>query len=254
MIDTHSHILWGLDDGPPALDASLAMLRIAKESGMDAIVATPHDNDRWQYNAAIVAERLRELRSTANDLIPVYTGCEFRLTASSFEIALAHPTSFTINHGKYLLVELPEFSLPPLFDDVLRRLRAAGITPIVAHPERNTLLQHAPERIQRWVDLGCAMQITGQTLDGRFGKAARQFAWSMLCSNLVHLIASDAHDTEDRPPRLDTTRELIAAELGDDVATVVLAANPLAVLESSDLITIDVPHEVPQQRKSWFHF
>lgn len=247
MVDTHAHILWGIDDGPRTLDASIEMLQMAQQSGTTAIVATPHFNDRFEHNSALIDSRIRELIEAHTPAIPIYRGCEFHFTVSNLDTVFETPSTYTLNGGSCLLLEFADFSIPPLFDTALRRFLTAGIRPVIAHPERNLLLQNAIPRLQDWVQMGCGLQITAQSLTGRFGKAARQSAWTLLQSNLVHVIASDAHDTQHRSPRLDEAHQTITRELGAETASLLLHTNPTAMLHNGKLTATEVA-----PRKKWF--
>jgi protein-tyrosine phosphatase len=102
--------------------------------------------------------------------------------------------------------------------------------PVITHPERNPILRGSQQRLQKWIEMGCLLQVAAQSLTDRFGKAPRESAWALPRNSLVHFIASDAHDTEQRPPRLDHAGEILTAEMGAEAASLLLEVNPAAVI------------------------
>lgn len=231
MIDIHCHLLPGLDDGPRTMEESVAMARMAAEAGTTDIVATPHANLEFAFDPQRVAAKAAELAAAVGGIIRIHTGCDFHFSYDQIRDALAHPGKYTISGHQYLLVELPDLSIPQSAGEVLARLCAAGIVPVITHPERNRLLRSSWERLEDWVRTGCLIQVTAQSLFGRFGSDAKDFTGELLERDLVHFIASDAHDCEDRTPRLDEARDYVTRRFGMERATRLLVANPKAVLE-----------------------
>lgn len=247
MIDIHSHILWGLDDGARECSDSLAMLTIAAECGTTDIVATPHSDMRFTFMPELVKERIAELTAASSGVPRIHSGCDFHLSLENIQDALAFPRKYTIDGLGYLLVELADAFIPRSTDDILRQFVRLGIVPVITHPERNPLLQGDAARLQKWVGLGCAVQITAQSLSDRFGKQARLSAWHMLNKGLVHVVASDAHDVTHRPPRLDIAHETLTREIGAYAAALLLVENPAAIL-------IGAPIAPVAPAKRWYSF
>ena len=160
MVDLHCHILPGIDDGASTMEDSLAMAESAIEDGITHVVATPHSSSEYYFDFARVRRLRDDLQSRIGDRLQLATGCDFHLQADNIEDALAHPEKYTIDHGRYLLVEFPGFSGLASADEVFRRLIDTGMTPIVTHPERNPRLQHRFGDIARWIGLGCLVQVT----------------------------------------------------------------------------------------------
>ncbi len=251
MIDIHAHILFGMDDGPQTLEESLAMLEVAEASGTTDIVATPHANLEYTFDPEVVDRKIAELRRAAPGRIRIHRGCDFHLTYDNIQDALAAPAKYTINGKKFLLVELSELLIVKTTDDIFARMQGVGIIPVITHPERNALLHQRPEQIARWVTGGCLVQITAQSLLGKFGKPARQFSEELMRRGLVHLVASDAHDARRRPPRLDQAFELVARKFGPRRAERLFLLNPGAVIAGVPLES-DEP-EASRPRK-WYQF
>ena len=253
MIDIHSHILYGLDDGAQDQATSLAMLRIAAESGTTDIVATPHSDNQFEFQPELIVERIQELTGLSGGVPKIHRGCDFHLSIDNVQACLRDPTRFTINGLGYLMVEFAESVIPPSTEEIFRQFASLGITPVITHPERNPLLQESTPRLRAWIDNGCILQVTAQSLTDRFGKAAQKTAWSWLQKGMVHVIASDAHDTQHRPPRLDFARELLTERLGADTAMLLLEDNPRAVIEGAPTNAID-PNYQPNEIKKWYEF
>jgi protein-tyrosine phosphatase len=233
MIDIHSHILPGLDDGPESMETAVAMAAMAARGGTTEIVATPHASPAYTYDPEVVEQKIAELQEASS--IRIHRGCDLHLSLQNIQEALRDPARYAINGLRYVLVELPEFFHAPSMDEVFRRMRDAGMSPIITHPERHPLLQVQEEIVAGWVETGCYVQVTGQSLTGGFGRMARRSAERLLRSGLVDFIASDGHDVKRRPPVLDTVYRQVEAEYGDECAHRLLAANPGAAVRGEEL-------------------
>jgi protein-tyrosine phosphatase len=128
-------------------------------------------------------------------------------------------------------VEFDDFHISPNITDTFYELTLAGAKPIITHPERNLLLQKEPERIEEWLEHGCLVQITSNSLTGRFGKTAQAMGFRLLDKGWVHFLATDAHNTESRPPVMSEARSLVAQRYGAELAERLCVTNPLAVFE-----------------------
>jgi protein-tyrosine phosphatase len=253
VIDIHSHILPGWDDGAPTLDDSLAMLKMAAETGTTDIVATPHANSEFHFDAEVVIQKFEELKKAAGGLIRLHLGCDFHIQIDNVQDALANPTKYTINHGPYLMAELPEMMQLPVMRIILGRLREVGIVPIITHPERNTQLQNVPDELKGWVEDGCLLQITGQSFLGGFGPRAKQMAVNLMRDNLVHVVSSDGHDTVHRPPRLDVAYDWVKTRYGTERAERLFSINPGAALTGAPIDAFAY-EEAPGPGKKWYEF
>ena len=230
MIDIHSHILPGLDDGSKSWDMTLEMCRLAIKDGITHIVATPHANDRYSYSRDRVRETIGELSAKIGDQLSFGIGCDFHLSFENIEDAIAHPRRYTIASGKYLLVELSDFGIPPQVDDGLLKLNAAGMIAIITHPERNAILQRRPERVLEWVNAGCLVQVTASAVSGYWGAIARRVALWLLEHRAVHVLATDAHDDKNRVPILSKARDAVAKRFDADFARSLVHDNPEAIV------------------------
>ncbi len=250
MIDIHSHILPGLDDGSPDLETSVAMVRMAAETGTTDMVASPHADLQFGFDPTATEEKIAELSEASGGAVRLHYGCDFHLHYDNIQDALARPSKYTIGHGSYLLVELPELLALKAVDDALGRIWASGVTPIVTHPERNGILQRQMDHIAGWVAAGYLVQVTAQSLLGEFGRRARAASLELLKRGLVQIVASDGHDCKARPPRLDIARAWLASEYGEPLAERLFTANPGAVIRGEELPPAEEP-AAAQPRKWW---
>ncbi|MBI4892798.1 MAG: exopolysaccharide biosynthesis protein [Acidobacteria bacterium] len=252
FVDIHSHILPGIDDGSSSFEESLEMLKVAAASGTACIVGTPHANSQFTYDRAAAQVLIDQLRPLAPPDLEIELGCDFHLTYENVRQAIAAPGSFTIASGPYLLVEFSDFNIPPNTEAAFDQLQRAGLIPIVTHPERNPLLRDSTDRLRRWVDSGNYLQLTAQSILGRWGADARSSSLRWLNEGLVHFVASDAHDPEGRPPRLDAAFEFLSAQYGEELAGLLTIHHPAAVVAGYRLDAGPLPK--PQIPKKWYQF
>jgi len=241
MIDIHSHILPGIDDGSPSMETSLEMLKMAADQGTTDIVATPHFNLEFVYDEKVIADLFTELSDKASGIINLHLGCDFHLNVDNVQDALANPEKYTINKNGYLMVELPDYTAMVGMRNVLNRLLETRIIPIVTHPERNPSLDGNVKEVETWARDGCLVQVTAQSLTGRFGSRSRRFAESLLDADLVHFIASDAHNTHDRTPVLAPAYKLVAQRWGAERAENLFLYHPASVLIGEQIYAVPVP-------------
>ena len=195
-------------------------------------------------------ERIAELN--AKTTVRIHFGCDFHLQFNNIEDALTHPEKYTINHKSYLLVEFPDLSLFTNTDEILGRLLDAGMVPIISHPERNALLRQRVEDIARWVASGCYVQVTASSYTGHFGRAAKASADDLLKHGLTHLIASDAHDCEFRPPTLSDAYSALADTWGEELIRPLFVENPKTVL-TGQVLDFEFPSAAVRPRR-WYRF
>lgn len=196
MIDLHTHILPGVDDGSRTPADALAMARAALADGIRVVAATPHVRDDWPTSADLMEARVADLRGTlAEARIPLQL-----LTGGEIDLHQLEtlPEEEVLRFGlggnpDYLLVEFPYYGWPLGLLNRVLALRERGVTAVLAHPERNAEVQGNPERLRALVDGGALCQVTAASLDGRIGKRSRACGLALVESGLAHLVASDAH-------------------------------------------------------------
>jgi protein-tyrosine phosphatase len=235
VIDIHCHIIAGVDDGAKSWDVAAQMCRMAAADGIEHMVATPHANDRYVYNRDEHNKALDHLRSLIGETPRLSLGCDFHLSYENVQDALTRPDWYTIDGGKYMLVELSNYGIPHQIEEYFSKLGDKGIRAIVTHPERNPILQQDKQRIIRWVEQGCIVQVTGSALTGSWGERAWRTAAWLLEKQAVHVLATDEHDTRNRIPVLSTARKEIEEVYGKELAFALVDGNPRAIVNGQPL-------------------
>jgi protein-tyrosine phosphatase len=238
MIDIHHHLLWGLDDGASSVEASVAMARIAAADGITHVACSPHANAQYVYEPKVIAEKIVELqRILDREKIALKLGraCDFHLSYENMLAAKAEPERFSINGMGYLLVEIPDYGVPRGLTEVFYELQLAGLIPILTHPERNPTLQADRARLVDWLRGGVLVQVTAGSVLGQMGKHAERMAHELLANRWVHFLATDAHNTTTRPPKMREAFELVAKKYAPDYAHLLCVTNPLAAFTGAPL-------------------
>jgi protein-tyrosine phosphatase len=230
MVDLHSHVLPGIDDGPPSVEGSLEIARRAVEAGTGTLLATPHVSSRHPNDAATIAGALEDVRvrlreeGVSLELLP---GAEIAITHLA-EMDPAELPALGLGGGGWLLLEPPFNPVATGLDASVRTLMRAGHRIVLAHPERCPAFHRDPSIVQGLVADGVLTSLTAGSLVGRFGGQARRFALQLLDEGLAHNVASDAHDALHRPPSI--AAEIHAAGFGalepwltDEVPRAILA-------------------------------
>jgi protein-tyrosine phosphatase len=235
MVDIHCHIFHGLDDGPDSFETACAMAEMAVADGITHVIGTPHASPNHRFEPKLVEARRSEIQERFEGRLMFASGCDFHLSFENLRDIRLEPHRYTLNQKNYLLVEFADFSIPAPMDQVLHELQLAGLTPIITHPERNPLIRSKPERLFGWLRQGCFVQVTAQSLLGKFGKSALEVTKEWLEAGAIHFFASDGHNVTSRPPRLKETFDLLTQTQGEEVARALLLENPLAVFEGRPL-------------------
>lgn len=234
MIDIHFHCLPGVDDGPRTWDESIELCRAAFADGSSAVVATPHVlRDPWlNERAEIRTDLVRELNERLNGEPLVLNGCEFFFAADAVELWERSTKSplIGLNESNFLLVEFPSNAVPTAAESVVHELVMIGVTPVIAHPERNKVFAAAPERLERFVELGAITQLTAGSVLGLFGREAYAAADEFLRRGLANLIASDAHSVGRRPPVMSAARVAIRQRWGTRTEELLFEETPQSIV------------------------
>lgn len=244
MIDIHIHILPGVDDGASDWDTSLSMARMAVESGVTAVVATPHCNMRYRnFQRSRLVQRMGRFRNMLRQFqipLDLYDGMEIMGSYDTGE-RLKEGTLTTLNGSRYPLVEFHFTGSGQEETDILNSILRCGYRPIVAHPERYLYVQEEPELLNTWLEMGCLFQINRGSLMGRFGSGAESLAYAMVGRGFATVVASDAHSDIRRTPWIADVREMLARDFSPQIANTLLEENPRQILRDREL-RMKTPH------------
>lgn len=253
MVDIHSHILPGLDDGPATLEGAVEMARAAERAGLRTLVATPHIRDDYPFPLELIGERLAEVRTAISEAgvdLELLSGGEVAVSKVG-QLDDATLAGLCLGEGNYLLVESPHTQAPALLESVLFDLQLRGFRPVLAHPERSLSFLHDRIRLERLVERGIVCSVTALSMTGAFGARVQTFTARLFQEGLVHNVASDAHDAVRRVPgfagafrALELSLE--GASAGEDWFTTEVGA---AILEGRELP--DGPPELRIRPTGW---
>jgi len=202
MIDTHAHILPGLDDGAETMEQTKRLLEKAVEEQITGIIATPHAfHPNFNTNLAALNKQLELVTNYITEEqmpITVYSGQECRLSEKLPE-KLAAKEALTLAGSRYVLLELPSSGIPAYTVPIIQQLITNNYVPIIAHAERNQGIIEKPERLKRLLLHGAMAQVTAGSIAGSFGKSIQRTAMSLIDANLIHVYGSDVHSLDKRP-------------------------------------------------------
>ncbi|MBW2648584.1 MAG: hypothetical protein JRC53_02010 [Deltaproteobacteria bacterium] len=235
MIDIHTHILPGVDDGPSTLEEALEMARIAVRDGIQIMVATPHCLNgvyvNWRQDILAACAEFSSALGEAHIPLTVLPGSEVHLSPEIMD-ALKNNLLMTLNDsGRYLSLELPNQFIHKSVIILINRFRHMGITPIITHPERNMAIQHDTTLLRDLISAGALSQITAGSLTGNFGRPALKCCQEILEQEMVHFMASDAHSSGTRPPQLSKAFKKLSSMVGKNRAENIMFKTPKAILE-----------------------
>jgi protein-tyrosine phosphatase len=235
MIDLHCHLLPGIDDGAPDLATSLAMARIAVADGIEVVACTPHIYPgMYENNGPAIRRGVEELQARLDE-----AGIPLRLTsgadthiAPDLVDGLRSGRVPTLHGSRYFLLEPPHHVAPPRLAETVFDLLAAGYVPVITHPER---LSWIDDRYDTFVELarkGAWLQVTAGSLTGRFGEAALYWGERLLDEGWVHILATDSHGVDRRPPLLEEGRRAAERWLGAREAHHLVVTRPQGMLDN----------------------
>ena len=235
MIDLHSHILRGIDDGARTLEDSLEIARAAVSDGITVMAGTPHVRDDWPTDASVMEYRVAELRAQLEEAaipLDVRPGGEVAMEWLA-RLPIEELSRFGLGgNPRYLLVETPYYGWPLGLADALFSLSASGITPVLAHPERNGEVQLQPERLDPLVRSGVLIQITAASVDGRIGRRAQECGLLLIERGLAHMLASDAHHASVRAVGMTEAAQVVG---GGPLAAWLTLEIPAAIVGDTEL-------------------
>jgi protein-tyrosine phosphatase len=214
LIDLHAHILPGLDDGPPDLETSVSMARIAADDGIATIVAAPRVRSAEPSPEAMlesVGELNLELARRDVALAVLPGGLVDLAAAARLQDSVLR--AFSLGRRGCVLIESPYVGETPFLEELLADVRQRGFRVALAHPERSSMFQQDDERLARVVRDGTLCVADAGSITGRYGEAARRCAIRLFGASLVHAVGTGARDDQQRAPRLRPALDALAREL-----------------------------------------
>ena len=254
MIDLHTHILPGIDDGVKTEDDAVEFARAAWEDGTRTVVATPHCREGFFFNdRETVLSGVRDLRARLEREgveLRLEPGAEVHICPDLTERVLDGRAPTLADNGKTLLFELSLSQYPVALEELLFQLKLAGLEVLFAHPERVRYFRDDPTRWEEMVRMGGLGQITTGSILGRFGTETREFSERLLRDGLIHVLASDAHNVLGRPPLMSEALGVVAGLVGESRARSMVEDVPRALLDG---VRPDVPPpDAPSSKKRSF--
>ncbi|KPA12196.1 Capsular polysaccharide synthesis, CpsB/CapC [Candidatus Magnetomorum sp. HK-1] len=253
MIDIHCHILPFIDDGPANINDSIEMLHCAEKDGIQTIVATPHSFDGvYLCTSEMIHQSIERLQNEIekhNLSVTILPGMEVHICEQLHQKIIAKK-AISLNNTRYILLELPGPFVPPHFKEVIFQLRLKGYYPILAHPERNFVVQNDPDIIYDFIEWGIFIQLTAASVTGFFGTQIKRLCKKMLLNRQVHFLASDAHSPGNRPPILsEAFQKAVHISKDENYARTLIDINPKNVIADAPLDICE-----PRRKKRFFSF
>ena len=249
MIDTHSHVLPGIDDGAKTLEESIELCRMAADDGLATMVCTPHISFRYANNRASIEaafDRLAGAIAEEGIALTLVKGAEVHMSPDILDKVRSRDL-VTYNDGaRYLLLEFPFQQVLNGAEEMVYRLKLAGITAVIAHPERIGYFMDDPDRLFQLIRLGALGQVTGGSLLGQFGEKSKDVGLEMIERQLVHVVASDAHDASYRRPVLAEAARTVAMRFDAERVRSMFHDLPAAIVSGAE---IDPPPPVESQKR-----
>ena len=241
MIDIHAHILPGIDDGAEDMYDTLEMVRMAADSGVDKMIATPHCNIPGMYGNYFGREYIDRyesvVRAVREEKIPIeiLPGMEVFSTEDLPDMIVDRKI-MPLNQSRYILMEFAFDEDPEFADFILQRVVEVGAKPVIAHAERYEFIQDYPQIAYRWFRKGYVIQANKGSFLGRFGSMAKRTADSLLRHNLIMVIASDAHSPLQRTPYMLDADEKLSRVYSEKYLEVLFQYNPARICENREIL------------------
>lgn len=254
LIDVHSHILPGIDDGAESWEVATDMARAWVADGVHTVAATPHMMPDGQFANGrsdvlpLVEEANERFRRLGIPLTVVAGGELYAAPDLADRIAGGELLTYG-DQGRYALVEMPGAEIPAYMEQILFDCQVRRITPVLAHPERNQGVAADVEWVAAWIERGGLVQVNARSLLGASGGQAQALAEELVKRRMVHLVASDAHSVRRRPPGLAAARERIAQLAGGDMAGILVEENPGRLLAGDALLQWE---PLPPEKRGWW--
>lgn len=240
LIDTHTHVIPYWDDGAASWDIALKMLKQGQADGIGEVVCTPHilsKNDLQKEDKILsLFEELKVRARKACITTKLHIGSEIYVQP---DMSLKEKISTLAQNGRFFLIEFPMNLIPAFVAQSFFRLIIKDSVPIVAHPERYANIINNPNMAYEFVERGALFQINAGSLLGIFGQVVKNISVHLIDANLVHLVASDAHDLSTRPLKLKEAYNFVHQNWGEERAKTLFYENPKRILRGEDIIAGD---------------
>jgi len=237
FVDLHSHVLPGLDDGPASMEETAKMLEVARKDGISIIVATPHYTEgKYEPTYADIEKKIASVKEMFKSP-EILFGADIRISPI-IPAKLRNGALPSINNNKYILLEFPSFSMPPInsLKAFVMEIKETGHIPVITHPERNAILINNTDLTGELIEIGFITQVTAMSITGELGKEVKNATLRLFNKGFVHSIATDAHDSVKRPPVMSRAYEKIKKEFGEDTARMVTIDNPYKIIMGDNII------------------
>lgn len=242
MVDIHTHILPGIDDGSVEIEESLEMAELALDGGTEYLIATPHSNQMGRFENFCSQELIALFRdfqeALSQEEIPLktYLGMEIYAT-EDMEQKIRDGMLISLNQSRYYLVEFSFGEEPDIIMDGAEQIFRAGGIPVIAHPERYECVQHDPTLVYEWLQSGCFTQVNRSSILGRFGRRIQRTVDIMLKNRWVTCVASDAHSSSFRTPYMGDAADHLAKVYGERMAHRLMVENPMRILQNKTIMS-----------------
>ena len=218
MIDIHTHLIPNVDDGAASLEETIELAHAAVKEGIKHLVLTPHHNRYWVTNekdkVIQLTKKIKHAIKEENIPLTVSSGQEIRMNEEFLDELFAGNYLSLDKSGKYYLVEFSWREIPPFANTYLQTMVDCGITPIIAHPERQRPFLDNPDLLRELIGMGCIAQVTATSVIGGYSKEIKEAAHQMITDKLIHVIASDVHNLDERPYNLVKASDVLEREFG----------------------------------------
>ena len=254
MIDLHCHLLPDLDDGARSLDEAVEMARIAERDGVEKIATTPHlFSDNFVYEDLSIIEekrkKLTEILKLNKIQVELFPGAEVHISHNLIDEIRKNRSYLVLNQGSYMIVEFPPDHVFSGVKELFFELMSEGITPIIAHPERNSVFVSRPAFLCKLIQMGALAQANSGSFSGVYGREVEEAVFRFLELNLIHFIGSDGHNIGSLAPRLSEAVKRAEIVVGDEKrARALVLDNPQAVIENREIPFFAEPIN-PEEKK-----
>lgn len=249
MIDTHAHILPGLDDGAQTMAETIALLEKAVSEQITDIIATPHGyHPNFKTDLTLMQQQLKTVQDYITEKgmpLNIHAGMECRLSENLPE-RLAKGEALTLAGSRYVLLELPSSGIPAYTVPIIQQLISANYVPIIAHAERNQGIIEKPERLRKLLLHGALAQVTAGSVAGSFGKAIQKTAMTLIEANLIHVYGSDVHNMDVRPFRFNDGLDYLEKKNHHEIVDLLLENNE-RIIQNRHLIVLE-PQDIPKPK------